>query len=1037
MHFFRRTEPRLQRSSQPSFRTLLIGRFLFLTFVSVLAVSLFGGAFLARQMEQDAVRQLRGSALRVRDGLEGYLRLHQLALAGVSRTLSVEAGPVEAGKELSTAHAAIALDSMTKTYTGFLTLLATNREGKIIRAVRRGQRSFTPVAGEAQWVKDRQYFKEAKASAKAFVSGVFQGRGLGSDPIVALSEPLFDAAGNFIGVLEGSIDVQKIPLALRDEDSSMLVVAHDAEQRIVYSTQPERLAPMQTWVPALVADGQGDKPFELFPLAEEEQGRKSTPYLAVGLGVNVGGWRVIAALPKAEMEKELTEFYWTAAFVLVLLCGFTWQAADLIAASIAQPIESLARDMQSYELSGNTKGRKKQVGIAAELSKIQTEFLKMGERLGASFGQVQAALRDRDAKNLELNALLQDLDLKVTERTAQLAESEARFALAVRGTNIGIWDWDLGLKKLYYSDRWKQMLGIGTEVECDSIEDWLGRVHPADRERVQADLENYIQSGSTELLEAEHRIRHMDGTWRWVLSSGAAVRGADGVALRVAGSTTDITGGKLVDPLSGLHNRLAMIERLEQVISRERENPARDFSLLFLDLDRFKLVNDSLGHVKGDHLLFETSRRVLEGIEKVEGLQGSVGRLGGDEFVVLIENPASSGIALEVAHQIQRAMEAPFNLDGSTLFATVSIGIAHSNGEVKDAEDILRNADSAMYQAKMEGRGHYRLFDSSMHARAVARLELETDLRRALEAGEFILQYQPQVRLTDGRLAGFEALLRWQHPRRGLVPPGDFIPISEETGLILPLGRWVLENGCRQLAEWDREHSHCRELSMSINLSALQFNDASLVPLVQDVLRQTGLAPSRLRLEVTESMVASDPVKAQAVLGSLSDLGVGLEIDDFGTGYSCLSQLHQLPFDTLKIDRSFVLAMDEKQNQGQDGRKVVESIITLSANLGINVIAEGIETEANWVQLARLGCEFGQGYYFSRPLAAADALGVAELRMKEPWPIPGILDTTAESLSRLQQNLSDSNSTSPAVFPPASSKESRSNKLMLYLGELI
>jgi diguanylate cyclase (GGDEF)-like protein len=506
-------------------------------------------------------------------------------------------------------------------------------------------------------------------------------------------------------------------------------------------------------------------------------------------------------------------------------------------------------------------------------------------------------------------------------------------------------------------------------------------------------------------------MRNSDGTWRWVLTSGAAVRATPdehgvGLALRIAGSTTDITSGKLVDPLTGLPNRLAMVERLEQVMSREKEDASRGFALLFLDVDRFKLINDSLGHVKGDHLLFEVSRRVMGSIESVAGVEGCVGRLGGDEFVVLLENPPAGGTALRVAERIQELMEAPFHLDGSVLFATVSIGIAYSGEGVLSAEDIIRNSDSAMYQAKVEGRGRYRLFDSSMHAQALARLEMETDLRRALEAGEFLLHYQPQVCLRDGRLSGFEALVRWQHPRRGLVPPADFIPISEETGLILPLGRWVLENGCRQLAEWDRLHSFCHGLSMSVNLSALQFNDPSLVPLVASVLRETGLDPSRLRLEVTESMVANDPAGAQSVLTSLSDLGVGLEIDDFGTGYSCLSQLHQLPFDTLKVDRSFVSAMDERKFPGQDGRKVVESIITLSANLGISVIAEGIETEANWAQLAMLGCEFGQGYYFSRPVAPVEALRVAELRMREPWALPAGLDMASIELQNLHSNLS-------------------------------
>jgi diguanylate cyclase (GGDEF)-like protein/PAS domain S-box-containing protein len=994
--------------TQPSFRALLIGRLLFLTLVSVLALSLFGGHYLARQIQRDAGVHLRDSGLRVRDGIESYLHLHEKAVESAAKSLGTEVGT-----RVATRASASALETTAKVYPGFLTLLVSNEQGKIVRAIRRDQPSFTPGPQENQWVRDRQYFLEPKSTGKLYVSGVFRGRGLGNDLIVAMSAPIVDENGKFAGVVEGSIDISRIPLTPTEEHRPILVVAHDAERKIVYSTRPSSHPPLQKWHPFNERESKGgesrhDEIFEFQAPEKNVAGARQVPHLALSLPLTSGGWNVVACLPKQAMEQDLREFYWNAAFALLLLWAFTWQAADLMGRSIAKPLESLVRDMQGYEVDEPAAKGGTQKFVALELAKIQGEFLKMGSRLRDSFGQLQRALAERDEKNSQLNELLEDLDQKVQQRTAQLAESEARFALAVRGSNNGIWDWDLRNGQVFYSDRWKEMFGIPAETKCQTIEDWWGRVHPADLSRLKEEVERYIGDGQVEVLETEYRMRNSDGTWRWVLSSGAAVRsavpGGGTTAIRMAGSTTDITLGKLVDPLTGLPNRLAMVERLEQVLSREREDASRGFALLFLDVDRFKLINDSLGHVKGDRLLFEVSRRVLASVESVEGAEGCVGRLGGDEFVVLLENPPAGGLALGVAARIQELMEAPFDLDGSLLFATVSIGIAYSGDGVRSAEDIIRNSDSAMYQAKIEGRGRYRLFDSSMHERALSRLELETDLRRALEAGEFLLHYQPQVCLRDGRISGFEALVRWQHPRRGLVPPADFIPISEETGLILPLGRWVLENGCRQLAEWDRLHPFCKGLSMSVNLSALQFSDPSLVPLVSAVLEETGLEPARLRLEVTESMVANDPAGAQSILNSLSELGVGLEIDDFGTGYSCLSQLHQLPFDTLKVDRSFVLAMDEKRYPGQDGRKVVESIITLSNNLGISVIAEGIETESNWTQLAMLGCEFGQGYYFSRPVPPGQALQVAELRTREPWPLPLEMGA-ASDLQSLQHSL--------------------------------
>ena len=499
-------------------------------------------------------------------------------------------------------------------------------------------------------------------------------------------------------------------------------------------------------------------------------------------------------------------------------------------------------------------------------------------------------------------------------------------------------------------------------------------------------------------------MQHSDGTWRWVVVCAAAVRGQDGRALRLAGSATDVTAGKLVDPLTGLPNRLAAIERLEQLTARQTEDPSRPFALLFMDLDRFKIVNDSLGHVKGDHLLLGVSRRLLAAFDQVDGAVGFVGRLGGDEFVAVLDDTPTGQMATAVAHAVQREMQAPFALDGSLLFASASIGIAISDPSLASAEDLLQNADTAMYHAKSAGRGKYRIFDSSMRAFAVARLALETDLRRAIEDGEFELFYQAQVDLLTGRLSGFEALVRWQHPTRGLLQPDEFIRAAEENGLILPLGRWVLQQGCRQLADWEARLPACRSLSVSINLSTLQFNDPKLSTLVGSVLAETRIAPHRLHLEVTETMLAADPKVARSILEELAAMGVALEVDDFGTGYSCLGQLHQLRFDTVKVDRSFVQAMNLEHNPQQEGRKIVESIVNLSGNLGISVIAEGIENEDHWSQLARLGCNIGQGYYFSRPVDAETAFELAALRLNQPWPVPSSLLSNTAALLQLERS---------------------------------
>jgi EAL domain-containing protein (putative c-di-GMP-specific phosphodiesterase class I) len=376
--------------------------------------------------------------------------------------------------------------------------------------------------------------------------------------------------------------------------------------------------------------------------------------------------------------------------------------------------------------------------------------------------------------------------------------------------------------------------------------------------------------------------------------------------------------------------------------------------------------------------------RLTAALQTVPQADGTVVRLGGDEFVIALDTTRMPDAPTQLASAVLRLMESPFHLDGSLVFVTTSIGIARSEASAGSAESLLRDADTAMYHAKAAGRGRFAVFDESMHARAVARLELETDLRHALDNREFELYFQPQADLRTGRLSGFEALVRWRHPGRGLLLPGEFIPVAEENGLILPLGLWVLEESCRKLAAWDRKYPFMKDVSMSVNLSARQFTDPSLAGEVMRVLKETGLKPARVHLEVTESMLADDPKMAQETLKQLSTMGVALEVDDFGTGYSCLGQLNQLPFDTLKIDRSFVQALDQER----DGHKMIDSIVRLADSLDISVVAEGIETAEHWAYIASLGCRSGQGYYFSRPLEEHAALALAEEKHRSPWPVP-------------------------------------------------
>lgn len=581
-------------------------------------------------------------------------------------------------------------------------------------------------------------------------------------------------------------------------------------------------------------------------------------------------------------------------------------------------------------------------------------------------------VRDREGRVIGVVTTCEDItDRKAAELA--LRESEERYALAASGAADGIWDWDLRTGQAYFSPRWIAMLGHEANEVEPTLAAWLERVHPEDLTRIRVELAAHLEGKSAQ-FQSEHRLRHKNGGYRWVLVRALAVRDGTGRAYRMAGSFTDVTDRKraeeqlvhdaLHDALSGLPNRAFFMSLLDRAIKRMQRHPTYMFAVLFVDLDRFKLVNDSLGHGVGDQLLVGVAAR-LHGCLRPGDV---VARLGGDEFTILLEDIRDASDATRVAERIQVALAEPFVLEGHEVFTSASIGIALSNAGHRRPEYFLRDADTAMYRAKWRGKARYEMFDEAMHQRAVVQLRLETDLRRAIERREFRLRYQPIVSLDSGAVTGFEALVRWEHAERGLVVPAEFIPLAEETGLIIPIGQWVMETACRQAKTWIEQFPEFPDLSISVNLSATHFRQPNLVAEVLEVLRRTGLPARNLRLEITENVLMGEPESHVRAIRELRRNGIQVQIDDFGTGYSSLSYLQRFSVDTLKIDRSFLA--EEGEGGGWD---IVETIITLARDLGVNVIAEGVETAEQTSRLRALRCEHAQGFLFREPVDADTA----------------------------------------------------------------
>lgn len=796
-------------------------------------------------------------------------------------------------------------------------------------------------------------------------------------PVLAISSsrPVYDDSGELLGVLGNNFFLTHISAFLQemyisergqafiiDRAGRLVATSTDTDDHRLVDGQPQQIDSVTSPDPLIRASVQlllqqsGDDWGQIQPQQAEFKLGRDRQFMEVstlndGYGLD---WLIVVVMPEGDFMAEINASRRNTIALCTLALAGAIASGLYTSRWITRPLSAFSSASRAIA-DGHLKQTIGHTGLQ-ELDGLAQVFNRMAARLDASFGDLQRSKAE------------------VEQANAEIQYQSALFRLMAENMSDLVCLHALDGTYLYVSPSVEWLLGYNPE-------DLIGLhpcslVHPDDDTQCQQYLQPPAEGATPAREPVICRMRHHQGYDIWLETFTRPIVDATGAVVQLQTASRDVTDQVRMrrqlehdachDSLTGLPNRKQLQERLEAALAQSRQQSSYRFALLFLDIDHFKIVNDSLGHLIGDELLMEVASR-LKAVLRPTDLAV---RLGGDEFVVLLEDIGHYERAQAMAEQTLEVLRQPFQLSSHQMFATVSLGLVMGNAHYQTASELIRDADTAMYRAKAKGRDGYEIFDSAMHDRAIARLTLETELRRALlhHPEEFALYYQPIVNLQTGAVKGFEALVRWQHPQRGLVMPGDFISVAEETGLIAPLSYWLLELACRQMAAWQELYAQAQGLTVSVNLSALQLHNTGLPQRIDEILSKTGLLPSCLVLEITESMLIDNINDTIVVLNSLRQRHISLSIDDFGTGYSSLSYLYRFPINNLKIDRSFVSQMATSPSH----EKIVHTIINLGRQLGFRAIAEGIETPQQVNILKRLGCDLGQGYWFGKARPAAE-----------------------------------------------------------------
>lgn len=601
-------------------------------------------------------------------------------------------------------------------------------------------------------------------------------------------------------------------------------------------------------------------------------------------------------------------------------------------------------------------------------------FCLLDTKPHAAFSQEQQLQLQKFAQlTVELMAYRAQHAIAENESSTEMAE---RWQLATQAMSEGIWDWDCATDSIFLSARLREMLGREPHDIYSPTEDWLKQIHPADRHTPMATV-TALKTTPLSSFQEEYRVQHADGSWRWLMSRGIAVRDAEQNLQRVVGTITDVTGPRYIDPLTGLHTRTFLLEALERRLHHNKKDTEKMSAVIFLDLDVFKRINSSLGRSSGDTLLVEVAHRISATV--ADDPHNLAARISGDEFAILLDCVRDKTHLMDYVQLLQEEMQRPYHLRGQHITMTASIGIAMGSVDSLTASDFLHRAEVAKNECKLSGGSKTLLFSVEYEQQMKRHVFLASDLREALEKRHLQIYYQPKVDIFTQDVIGFEALARWNHPKYGNISPEEFIHLAEEDDLIFDLGNWILDEAMRQFSQWRMDGVVSPMTTIAINLSAMQLRDQHLVQTVKDLMEKYNLPPECMALEVTEGVLITETYTAQRVLTDLKRTGLRLDLDDFGTGYSSLSYLRKFPFDSLKVDRSFVQNMENNPDQ----QALLRSIIALAQTLNLSVIAEGVEKEVHLQMLQQMGCDYGQGYYFSKPIPPDDIQGYMDQTLSQ------------------------------------------------------